>query len=56
VGGALGKMVCIHDIVAGCSVIGITGLEGRILKRTVIPMLLYAIIAAMCVPLLLTIL
>jgi lactate permease len=56
VGGAFGKMICIHDIVSGCSVIGIIGLEGRILKRTVIPMLLYAIITAMCVPLLLMIL
>jgi lactate permease len=52
-GGALGKMICIHDIVAACSVIGITGKEGLILKRTIIPMLIYAILVALCVPLIL---
>jgi len=32
VGGAMGKMICIHDIVAACSVVGITGLEGHIIN------------------------
>jgi len=52
-GGAMGKMICIHDIVAACSVIGLSGVEGLILKRTIIPMLVYAAIAAALVPLLL---
>ena len=46
VGGAMGNMVCINNIIAGCSVLGIDNAEGSILKKTVIPMLVYGIIAA----------
>lgn len=46
VGGAMGNMVAIHNIVAVCSVLGLGNQEGRILKKTVGPMLLYGVIAA----------
>ena len=47
VGGAMGNMICINNIVAVCSVLGISGYEeGFILKRTVIPMVIYGIIVA----------
>lgn len=46
VGGAMGNMVCINNIVAVCVVLGINEKEGEILKRTVIPMVIYGIIAA----------
>ena len=46
VGGAMGNMVCINNIVAVCVVLGISEKEGYILKRTVIPMIIYGIIAA----------
>lgn len=46
VGGAMGNMTCINNIVAVCSVLGISAEEGFILKRTVIPMVLYGVIAA----------
>ncbi|MCD4823689.1 MAG: L-lactate permease [Phycisphaerae bacterium] len=46
VGGAMGNMVCINNIVAVCSVLGLTGKEGFIIKRTVIPVIIYGIIAA----------
>ena len=46
VGGAMGNMVCINNIIAGCSVLGIDKAEGTILKKTVIPMLVYGLIAA----------
>ena len=46
VGGAMGNMVAIHNIVAVCSVLGLKNQEGEILKRTVGPMLLYGAIAA----------
>ena len=45
VGGAMGNMVCINNIVAVCAVLGITQKEGYILKRTIWPMLLYGVIA-----------
>ncbi|WP_319759182.1 L-lactate permease [Maridesulfovibrio sp.] len=41
VGGAMGNMICIHNIVAACAVVGLSGMEGQILKRTVWPFLLY---------------
>ncbi len=46
VGGAMGNMVCINNIVAVCSVLGINDKEGFILKRTVWPMLIYGLVAA----------
>lgn len=44
VGGAMGNMVCIHNIVAACAVTGLIGAEGMILKRTFWPFLLYGIV------------
>ena len=41
VGGAMGNMVCIHNIVAACATVGLVGMEGVILKRNVLPLLLY---------------
>ncbi|WP_147820941.1 L-lactate permease [Salidesulfovibrio onnuriiensis] len=41
VGGGMGNMICIHNIVAACAVVGLSGMEGQILKRTVWPFLLY---------------
>ena len=46
VGGAMGNMVCINNIVAVCSVLNVKNQEGDIIKKTIIPMLLYGIITA----------
>jgi lactate permease len=46
VGGAMGNMVCINNIVAVCSVLAISKKEGYILIRTVRILILYALIAA----------
>ncbi len=46
IGGAMGNMTCINNIVAVCSVLGLSNVEGDIIKRTVIPMVLYGVIAA----------
>jgi lactate permease len=45
VGAAMGNMVCINNIVAVCSVLGIEKKEGDILKRTFLPTIVYGIIA-----------
>jgi len=47
VGGALGNMVCINNIVAVASVLALGNAEGFILKRTFRAMLLYAAIVAL---------
>ncbi|MDD7569152.1 MAG: L-lactate permease [[Actinobacillus] rossii] len=47
VGGAMGNMVCINNIVAVSSVLGTNNQEGNIIKQTVLPMFVYGIIAAL---------
>lgn len=37
-------MVCIHNIVAASATVGLVGVEGLILQRTVIPLLLYGFV------------
>ena len=41
VGGAMGNMICIHNIVSACAVLGMIGHEGQILRKTWIPFVLY---------------
>jgi lactate permease len=43
VGGAMGNMICVHNIVAACAVCGLIGKEGAILRRTFWPFMLYSI-------------
>ena len=45
VGGGAGLMVSIHHIVSVCAVLGINDAEGEIIKRTVVPMVIYVVIA-----------
>ncbi|MBG0776411.1 MAG: L-lactate permease [Desulfovibrionaceae bacterium] len=45
-GGAAGNMICIHNIVAACAVVGLSGKEGYILRRTFWPFLLYGLVGA----------
>ena len=42
-GGAMGNMVCVHNIVAACAVTGLIGKEGDILRRTFMPFVLYGV-------------
>jgi lactate permease len=44
VGGAAGNMICIHNIVAVCTVVGLSNREGEILKKTFWPFILYCVI------------
>lgn len=46
VGGAMGNMVCINNIIAVSTILGIANQEGYIIKKTVIPMMVYGIVAA----------
>ncbi|BFT30781.1 lactate permease LctP family transporter [Alteromonas sp. D210916BOD_24] len=45
VGAALGNMVCINNIVAVASVLGLQKAEGPILRKTIVPMMVYAVLA-----------
>lgn len=52
VGGGFGNMVCIHNIVAACAVVGLSGKEGLILRKTFWPFLLYGVVVGTVVTLL----
>jgi len=53
VGGAMGNMICIHNIVAVCAVVGLFGKEGTILKTNFIPFIGYGLLAGLMTCLLL---
>ncbi|MCA1023543.1 L-lactate permease [Halobacillus litoralis] len=42
VGGAAGNMICVHNVVAACAVVGLVGKEGDIIRKTIFPFLYYA--------------
>lgn len=44
VGGAIGNMICVHNIIAVCATVGLTGVEGLIIKRNLIPLAVYGFI------------
>ncbi|MDR1965717.1 MAG: L-lactate permease [Synergistaceae bacterium] len=47
-GGAMGNMICVHNVVAVCAVVGLSNREGDIIKKTFWPFLLYgAVVGAM---------
>ncbi|WP_045213027.1 L-lactate permease [Desulfonatronovibrio magnus] len=51
VGGGFGNMVCIHNIVAVCAVLGLSGKEGLILRKTFWPFVLYGLVTGVVVSL-----
>ncbi len=49
VGGAIGNITCINNVVAACATVGTTGAEGKIIKTNVIPMIVYTLVALVTV-------
>ena len=49
VGGAVGNMVCINNIVAVSATVGLEGVEGKIIRRNIAPCLLYSLLVALLV-------
>lgn len=45
VGAAMGNMVCINNIIAVSAILGIKNQEGKMIKQTIKPMLVFALIA-----------
>lgn len=48
-GGAIGNMICVHNIVAVCATAGTNGQEGHLIRTNIIPCLLYAMTVALIV-------
>ncbi|MCA1753806.1 MAG: L-lactate permease [Spirochaeta sp.] len=42
-GGAAGNMICVHNVVAACTTVGVLGMEGRVIRINLIPALLYTL-------------
>jgi len=49
VGAAMGNMICIHNIVAVCAVLGLVNREGEILRKTIWPSMVAMAICALMV-------
>ncbi|MCF7708087.1 MAG: L-lactate permease [Verrucomicrobia bacterium] len=45
VGGAMGNMICVHNVVAACATVGLVGAEGLLIRRNIIPMTIYGLLA-----------
>lgn len=52
VGGGAGNMICVHNIVAVCAVVGMSGKEGLVLKKTFWPFMLYCAVVGIVASLL----
>lgn len=46
-GGAAGNMICVHNVVSVSTVVNTEGQEGAIIKKTLIPALLYALLVGL---------
>ncbi len=45
VGGAAGNMVTVHNVVAAAATVGLIGQEGALIRKTVVPMIFYCLLA-----------
>jgi lactate permease len=46
IGGGIGNMVCVNNVVAVCATVGVIGMEGKLIRRNAIPMFIYSIAIA----------
>ena len=44
IGGAIGNMICVHNIIAATATVGLVGAEGILIRRNLLPMSIYGII------------
>ncbi|RYD02078.1 hypothetical protein N752_26880 [Desulforamulus aquiferis] len=51
IGGAVGNMICVNNVVAVCATVGTIGVEGKIIRRNAIPCFIYGIVVATVVAL-----
>ncbi|MFC4436501.1 MULTISPECIES: L-lactate permease [Natrialbaceae] len=47
VGGAVGNLVAIHNVVAALATVGLVGQEGRVIRLNLIPLLYYAVLVGL---------
>jgi lactate permease len=44
IGGAMGNMICVHNVIAACATVGLVGVEGLIIRRNLLPMTIVGIV------------
>ncbi|MCK4751448.1 MAG: L-lactate permease [Bacteroidales bacterium] len=44
IGGAMGNMICVHNVIAACATVGLVGVEGLLIKRNLLPMAIVGLI------------
>ncbi len=49
IGGGIGNMVCINNVVAVAATVGVVGMEGKLIRRNAIPMIIYSFLVAIIV-------
>ena len=47
VGGGIGSMICVNNVIAVCATVGLKGDEGKMIRRNCIPVLIYAVLIIM---------
>ncbi|MPN04777.1 hypothetical protein SDC9_152024 [bioreactor metagenome] len=48
-GGAIGNMVCVNNVVAACATTGTVGNEGKIIRTNIVPCVIYCAIVVIVV-------
>jgi lactate permease len=44
IGGAMGNMICVHNVIAACATVGLVGVEGLLIRRNLVPMSIVGLI------------
>jgi lactate permease len=44
IGGAMGNMICVHNVIAACATVGLVGVEGLMIRRNLGPMAIVGVI------------
>ncbi|MTI71325.1 MAG: L-lactate permease [Firmicutes bacterium] len=52
IGGSIGNMICVNNVVAVCATVGAVGAEGKIIRRNAIPTLIYTLVVAVFIAIL----
>ncbi|MBB6481566.1 L-lactate permease [Spirochaeta isovalerica] len=47
IGGAAGNMICVHNVVAASTTVGLTGREGKIIRTNIVPALIYSLVVSL---------
>ena len=46
VGGGIGNMICVNNIIAVSATAGVTGMEGRVIRKNIVSVIIYGLSAA----------